>query len=124
MFINFTNHPSSAWGDVQLRESNKYGDVIDIPFPNVPPRLGEQEIHGLAEEYVEKIVSQLSGDDAVLVQGEFTLCFAVVHMLLAKNVKVVSACTERITVETVGAGGVVEKNSRFQFVQYRNFTCC
>ncbi|MCR5237767.1 MAG: hypothetical protein K6E34_11260 [Lachnospiraceae bacterium] len=121
MFINFTNHPSSAWGDVQLRESNKYGDVIDIPFPNVPPRLGEQEIHGLAEEYVEKIVSQLSGDDAVLVQGEFTLCYAVVRMLSDRNIRAVSACTERITEESVKPDGEAEKKSVFRFVRYREY---
>ena len=121
MFINFTNHPSSGWGSDQIRESNRYGDIIDIPFPNVPPALGGHDIQKLADEYVEKIVSRLTGNDAVLVQGEFTLCHAVVRRLLDRHIRAVSACTERITEERVRSDGEFEKISLFRFVQYREY---
>ena len=32
MFINFSNHPSEAWGKAQLNAAMEYGEVIDIPF--------------------------------------------------------------------------------------------
>ena len=35
MFINFTNHPSNNWGVIQIKESLKYGKIIDLPFPEV-----------------------------------------------------------------------------------------
>ena len=35
MFINFSNHPSDAWGEVQLNAAMEYGDVMDVPFPAV-----------------------------------------------------------------------------------------
>lgn len=35
MLVSFTNHPSFQWGERQLREAEKYGDIVDIPFPAV-----------------------------------------------------------------------------------------
>ena len=41
MFINFSNHPSEAWGKTQLNAAMEYGEVIDIPFPAVNPYSNE-----------------------------------------------------------------------------------
>ena len=46
MFINFSNHPSKAWGKTQLNAAMEYGEVIDIPFPAVNPYSNKEEIYG------------------------------------------------------------------------------
>lgn len=39
MFVNFTNHPSGSWGAAQRRAAQVYGEILDLPFPDVPPAL-------------------------------------------------------------------------------------
>lgn len=113
-FINFTNHPSEFWDQTQIEESLKYGDIIDLPFPNVDPAATENEVLQLGQEMVEKIVSYKPS--CVLAQGEFSLCFYVINQLLKQNIKVVTACSERNTVEKDGL-----KISKFAFVKYREY---
>ncbi len=105
-----------------MQASVKYGDILDIPFPIVPPSFDENAVQTLADECVNRILSVLTGNDAVLAQGEFTLCYAVVYRLRAENIRVVSACTERVTEESVKPDGEVEKVSRFRFVRYRDYS--
>ena len=38
MFINYTNHPSDAWGEKQREEASKYGEILDIHFPDISPQ--------------------------------------------------------------------------------------
>lgn len=49
MFINFSNHPSEAWGKTQLNAAMEYGEVIDIPFPAVNLYSNEEEIYKICE---------------------------------------------------------------------------
>ena len=39
MFVNFTKHPSGSWGAAQRRAAQVYGEILDLPFPDVPPAL-------------------------------------------------------------------------------------
>lgn len=34
MFINLTNHPSDKWSKEQLEAARKYGEVVELVFPN------------------------------------------------------------------------------------------
>lgn len=36
MFINFSNHPSVRWSAEQTAAAMKFGDFVDVPFPDVP----------------------------------------------------------------------------------------
>ena len=51
-FVNYSNHPSSAWSSDQIAAAHKYGDIIDIPFPNVSASSGEEEILQTAKDGV------------------------------------------------------------------------
>ena len=42
MFINYTNHPSASWGEKQTDEAKKYGEIVDMPFPNISPQMTAQ----------------------------------------------------------------------------------
>lgn len=51
MFVNFTNHPSGSWGAAQRRAAQVYGEILDLPFPEVPPALSAAEVAALADEW-------------------------------------------------------------------------
>lgn len=118
MFINFSNHPSSLWGEKQKIEAEKYGPIEDVPFPQVSASMGSEEVQELAKEYAARILEKKP--DCVLCQGEFCVSWHVVDALKKAGVRVVAACSERIAKEVYGEHGT-EKRSVFQFVQFREY---
>jgi len=119
IFINFSNHPSANWSKEQINEALKYGEIIDIPFPEVDPKLDTEEISQLACEYTKKILEYKPV--AVLCQGEMTLSFKVVEKLKSKGILVLAACTAReASNETLEDGSVLRKN-KFKFVRFRSY---
>lgn len=118
-FINFSNHPSTGWGEEQRNACGEGTNIIDVKFPAVPSTATTSEVKALAEKCVEEILSHKPV--AVMVAGEMTLVVAVVTLLQAHGVKVVSACSERVSIESVGENGEVTKTSVFRFVQFREY---
>lgn len=126
MLINFTNHPSEKWPAAQLDTAiDLYGAVTDYPFPTVSPEATENDIAVVADEKtagILEILQQYPEDhNAVLCQGEFNLCFAVVNRLLDLNIETISATTERITTEDFG-NGTIKKTSEFRFSGFRKYS--
>ncbi len=124
MFINYSNHPSAGWSVEQIKAAEKeFGMIRDLPFPNVEVSLDRDAIHALAVKETEKIIGLLAEsreENAVMCQGEFTLCFSVVSMLQKAGIRAVSAVTERIT-EEITENGVSVKKSIFRFAGYREY---
>lgn len=120
MFINFTNHPCTNWGKDQIKEAEKYGELKEIPFPAINPHASKVDIQNLAEEYADNILALLTKgeNNAVLCQGEYSFCFAVVTLLKSNGVKVLCACSERRVVETFD-GEKSTKQAEFSFVGFR-----
>lgn len=120
MFINFTNHPCSNWGNDQIKEAEKYGEVKEIPFPAIIPHASKIDIQNLAEEYANNILALLKQgeNNAVLCQGEYSFCFAVTSLLKNSSVKVLCACSERRVVEDFDGKKNIKK-SEFRFVGFR-----
>lgn len=79
MFINFSNHPSAGWSAEQTAAAIEFGDIVDLPFPNVPAGADTAAVSELADEYCAKILPLRA--DVVLVQGEMSLLFAVAGRL-------------------------------------------
>lgn len=113
-FINFTNHSSDKWGSRQREEAEKYGEIIDIPFPAVSAQAKEKEIQDMAEKYIERIVWY--DPAAVLCQGEFCLAYQVILGLRKRGIVVLAACSERY-VEEIGD----KREVRFIFEQFRAY---
>ena len=109
MFINFTNHPSDNWGEKQLLEAKKYGEIKDLAFPQIDPNSTSQEIQLQAKQYVEQITSL--HPKAVLVQGEMTFTYNIV----------LCACSARVAHEEHLDDGQIIKNSIFKFIQFREY---
>ena len=120
MFINLSNHDSARWGNEQRMAAAQYGDIVDIPFPAVPPDGTAAEVVALAQNYINKIFQQLSNakqPSAVHVMGEMTFTFMVVTRLKELGIKCIASTTERKT--TYNPDGT--KVSEFQFVKFREY---
>lgn len=119
MFVNFTNHKSAGWSSEQLAAAEEWGEVTDLPFPNVPPEFSAEEVSRLAEEYLSEITKLKP--DAVLVQGEMTLAFAVAARLKKSGVPALCATTERKTETFTESDGATVAKSVFKFVRFREY---
>jgi len=119
MFINFTNHPSTKWSLNQLNNAKIYGDITDIPFPEVNPDGDEKYILQLTNQYVSEILKY--NPNAVLCQGEMTLAFKIANLLISKGIIVLAACSKRIVTEKIGENGETIKNAEFHFVRFRKY---
>lgn len=118
MFLNFSNHPFAMWSDIQIEEAGKYGEIVDLSFPNIPGKLSKDEVMILVEEYLKK-VEELN-PDIVMCQGEFTFTFNMVNALKKRGVKVVSACAERNVIEYFD-GNINKKEAEFVFLGFREY---
>lgn len=118
-FINCSNHPSNRWGAKQIQESEKWGRIVDVPFPVVDAEADEQQIKVMAQGLVEKILRLQPS--AVMCQGEFSLTYEVINVLREMNIDVYAACSERRTEEKVMPDGSSERISNFEFVRYRRY---
>ena len=119
LFINHTNHISSRWGEDQLNAAKQYGEIKDMPFPAIDPKLDEEEVNTLAGFNAEKIFKL--EPEAVLCQGEYTYTFKLVELLKEAGITVLSACSERVAKEIVEEDGSIRRESSFRFVRFRKY---
>jgi hypothetical protein len=118
-FVNFTNHDSDRWSETQRREARKYGEIVDLPFPHLSPAADEADVRRTAGECAAKILAL--NPAAVLCQGEFSLCHALVNLLMQEGVTVMCACSEREVEEKILPDGSTEKTTRFEFQRFRKY---
>lgn len=117
-FINVSNHPSSKWSDAQLNAAKSFGDIVDLPFPQIDPSHSHSQIEMLASDYADKIKEIAPDGSAVIhIMGEMTFTFAIVCRLKALGFRCVASTTERKVVEK--ADNVRE--TTFEFVQFREY---
>ena len=96
-FINCTNHPSTKWSETQLNAAKAYGEIIDIPFPNVAPEATTGEIHTLAHRLFLTIVGYSKvGNTIVHIMGEMTVVCCVVRHLQQVGIPCVASTTRRL----------------------------
>ena len=120
MLINCTNHPYEILNTSQRDAANRlYGEVADLPFPQVDPTLDSGGIRRMVTEYAAMIEEKKP--DAVLAAGEFTFLFMLVDRLLRDGIQVVCTCSRRDTVEAIKPDGTVEKKSVFSFEGFRAY---
>lgn len=118
LFVNFSNHPSRYWDNKQREASQDYGELIDMPFPQIVPNATDEELQELSQKYVHRIISL--GDPkqiTVHVMGEMTFTYLVVTKLKEIGIRCVASTTERKTV--YNSDGT--KLSEFSFVKFRKY---
>lgn len=118
MLVNFSNHPSHYWEKKQIEASHDYGELIDMPFPQIGPNATDKELQKLSDEYVQRIIS-LGDPKAITVHimGEMTFAFMVVTKLKEMGIKCVASTTERKVTENDDG----TKMSVFSFVKFREY---
>ena len=123
MLINFSNHPYDRWSEKQKEAAKVYGGAVDLAFPAVPGMADESQIKAIALDSIEKIIELIDGDpkSAVMVQGEFTLTYAVVSILLERGIRAVSACSDRRVLEEEDETGKIVKTVVFDFERFREY---
>lgn len=114
-FVNISNHPSGKWSEEQKNAAEKMGmgEIVDRPFPNIPPDATEREVQKIADE----IVKGISQQDAVHVMGEMGCTFKIVRYCISHKIDVYHSTTERIVVEESDG----KKTVQFKFVQFRAY---
>jgi len=118
MLINLSNHPSTKWSEAQTEAARQFGEVIDLPFPQVDPFGDEAYIAELADTYCSKVLT-LAEDNPVSVHlmGEMTFTHALALRLKAVGVGCLASTTERVVVEEAPD----RKTAFFRFVRFRNY---
>lgn len=119
IFVNHTNHPSARWSAEQMTAAQAYGELVDVPFPNVDAEGTPAEVAALVEENLAKILAHKPA--AVLCQGEFNYTFAMVERLKNFGVTTVAATSERVVAEEILPDGSARQISTFRFVQFREY---
>jgi|SRR5690606_2271899 len=114
MFLNFSNHDSSNWGDKQLEVAQRHGDLIDWTFPSISPEDTYDNVLELAEDYASKILELKP--EVVHIMGEMTFTFILINLLKSSGIRCVASTTNRIVEENKEG-----KVSKFEFVQFRPY---
>jgi CRISPR-associated protein Csx16 len=118
VFVNLSSHPNSDWSETQRQAALRLApEIKDLRFPSVPPEAGIVEIAALADRVVARLATELPGATHAMVQGEFTLAYALVRELQKRGIVCLAATTGREVLED--SGGV--KTSRFEFVRFREY---
>ena len=120
MMIKCSNHPSNLWSPSQKEAAGVYGEILDIPFPQVDPRLDEAGLRQLVAEFATRIEALKA--EAVFLAGEFTFLFMLVDKLLKDGENVICACSERKTEEVLRPDGASEKKAVFVFERFRKYS--
>ena len=122
MLINLSNHPSKLWQPEQYNIAIElYGEIEDIPFPAINPKIDSEEVFTLATEYFQKIKPVLENNphqkNAVHLMGELTFCFSLLKLLQEAKIDVIASTTARdVKVDETG-----NKVSIFKFVRFRSY---
>jgi CRISPR-associated protein Csx16 len=115
VFVNISNHPSDEWADAQRAAALALAPrIVDVPFPSVAPEATAEDVTALADRVAAAVPAAATH---ALVQGEFTLAFAVVRALQRRGIRCLAATTERAVTRTPAG----EDIRRFGFVGFRSY---
>ena len=118
-FINHTNHSSAQWSQEQRIAAEKYGEIVNLSFPNIGADWNEEKISQFVEINAKKIIEM--NPAAVLCQGEYNYTYSMINYLKRNNIVVLAAASERVVDEKVQPDGTTQKVSSFKFVQFRQY---
>lgn len=118
LFINISNHPHNLWNERQLRSAEEYGDIVELPFPDIHPLWNEEDIEQLSDEYNERVKAIGSPTQlTVHLMGEMTFCYSLLRKLQQRGIRCIASCARRNVTET--PEGV--KQVVFEFERFREY---
>lgn len=118
LFINLSNHPSSSWTAEQLTAAEAFGELIDMPFPQVAPDAKADDIKTIAEAQVAAIMKQAETHTVTVhVMGEMSLIYRIVRMLSERGIRCVCSTSYRVVKDQGDGRRLVE----FRFNSFRDY---
>lgn len=118
LLINLSNHPSSSWTAEQLTAAKAFGELIDMPFPQVAPDATADDIKTLAEAQVAAIMKQAETHTVTVhVMGEMSLIYRIVRMLSERGIRCVCSTSYRVVKDQGDGRRLVE----FNFNSFRDY---
>lgn len=120
VLINLSNHPSSQWEAPQHQAASEFGEIIDIPFPEIEPEWDANQVEELAKVYLDKILAVASEnhvEPVVHLMGEYIFCFKLATMLKTNDIKVLVSTSQRQSV--MNDDGT--KTIKFSFTRFREY---
>lgn len=118
MLINLSNHPSAKWSSEQKNAASQFGEIVDLPFPDVDAAGNEKYIDDLASDYVNNVKYKATNNNIfVHIMGEMTLTFAIVRQLQKIGIPCIASTTQRLVTENPDGS----KSVLFQFVRFRHY---
>lgn len=118
LFINLSNHPSSSWSAEQLTAAEAFGELVDMPFPQVAPDATADDIKTLAEAQVAAIMKQAETHTVTVhVMGEMSLIYRIVRMLSERGIRCVCSTSYRVVKDQGDGRRLVE----FNFNSFRDY---
>lgn len=119
MLINLNNHPFKDWNRDQQNDAvSRFGAVVDMPFPAVPPEADTIEIDRISDIYLKEIKNTDSrGPIVVHIMGEMTFCYALICKLRQEGIRCVASTSKRL----VHLSSIGEKIVDFNFVRFRDY---
>lgn len=118
VFINLSNHPVATWSDQQKNEAEKFGTIVEMPFPQIDPMATADEVFTIAQTFYDKVMA-INAETPVAgvhLMGEFTFTHALVDLF---NFNATPDCTIRCFVSTTVRRA--DKFDLFQFKQFREY---
>lgn len=120
MLLNLSNHPSASWPAAQRRAAlDQYGEIRDLPFPQIPPEADTDGVRQIVEAYegrIRKLAAEAPGL-TVHLMGELTFTHLLVNRLQAAGIPCVAGTTQRIVTEEANG----RKVSQFNFMRFRKY---
>jgi hypothetical protein len=119
MLLNISNHPYQSWSNKQKGAALKaYGEIIDSPFPQIPPDASSSEILELAQSKQKEIIAQFPSDTTVIhLMGEMTFSYSLIRLLQQEDYMVISSTTKRLIIEETDGF----KTTQFKFQAFREY---
>ena len=115
MFINISNRPHYEWNTYQYETARAFGEIRDIPFPEVPATVTKDEVKRMAEEvFIESGGLRMLNKevDVILCQGESSLMWHIVNIFKNTGFTCVVPCFKEEKNQEDGT-------TKLNFVQFR-----
>ena len=120
MFANLTNHLKNQWPEEQRIAVECIAQpIVDYPVPGVDPSATAEAVGELARTTAATVI--MAGPTAALVEGEFTLSYALVRLLMKAGVPCYAATSNREAIERPLDGGGIGRSSVYRFVSLRRY---
>ena len=121
-FINLSNHSSKNWSEEQLNSAKQYSEnVIDIPYPNIPPTATQEQIKDIMKDTLEKVID--ANPKVVMCMGENITCHNFVKELEKLNIQTVATVTKPVTEKVKNEDGTERTIKTFKFEGFRDYDC-